>query len=106
MSSRKSSNVRTKVIALLVSLAALWGFAAFVTFREGLNLLWLTTLDGGVGTSSESVVYAMQSERRLSAIFLNGRTADQQAALTAQRVDSDKAIAEYRRGWPGTGRYA
>ncbi len=73
MSSRRRSNVRTKVVALLVSLAALWAFAAFVTVREGLNLLWLTTLDENVGVPSESVVYALQQERRLSLIYLGRR---------------------------------
>ena len=48
MSSR-SSHVRLKVVALLGSMTALWAFAAFVTVREGLNLLSVSTLDSGVG---------------------------------------------------------
>jgi hypothetical protein len=38
MSSR-SSSLRIKVVALLLSLFSLWVFAATVTAREGLNLL-------------------------------------------------------------------
>ncbi len=97
MSSRKSSNVRTKVVALLVSLAALWGFAAFVTLREGLNLLWLTTLDESVGQPSEFVLYAMQRERRLSLVYLGGSRADQRDALVAQRKQSDEFVEDYRK---------
>jgi signal transduction histidine kinase len=97
MSSRKSSNVRTKVVALLVSLAALWAFAAFVTVREGLNLLWLTTLDDNVGAPSEAVLYALQRERRLSVVYLGGRRAEQRDALNAQRAQTDQVVAEYDR---------
>ena len=89
--------MRTKVVALLVSLAALWGFAAFVTLREGLNLLWLTTLDDNVGRPSESVVHALQLERRLSAVYLGGGRADQRVALVTQRRQSDEAITEFNR---------
>ncbi len=72
--------MRTKVVALLVSLAALWAFAAFVTLREGLNLLWLTTLDDNVGAPSESLVQALQLERRLSLVYLGGSKAEQRIA--------------------------
>ena len=47
MSSR-SSHVRSKIVALLVSLVALWAFAAFVTGREGLNLLTVSDLNAAV----------------------------------------------------------
>jgi signal transduction histidine kinase len=95
--SRKSSNVRTKVVALLVSLAALWAFAAFVTVREGLNLLWLTTLDDNVGGPSESLLYSLQRERRLSLVYLGGQRSDQRDALINQRRQTDELAAEYER---------
>ena len=96
LSSRRSSNVRTKVVALLVSLAALWGFAAFVTVNEGLNLLWLTTLDDNVGRPSEAVVKALQKERRLSLVYLGGGRVDQREALIDQRKQSDTVIATFK----------
>ena len=52
----RSSHVRTKVVALLLSLTALWVFAAVVTVREGLSLVWLSMLNDHVGQPIESVV--------------------------------------------------
>ena len=43
-----STRLRTKVIALLASLVALWSFAAWVTVADGFNLLWVQTLDSQV----------------------------------------------------------
>jgi signal transduction histidine kinase len=97
MTSRRSSNVRAKVVALLLSLAALWAFAAFVTVREGLNLLWLTTLDDNVGRPSEALFYALQQERRQSLVYIGGGTEAQRQALADRRVESDQLIAEYKR---------
>ncbi|OLB77443.1 MAG: hypothetical protein AUI14_16005 [Actinobacteria bacterium 13_2_20CM_2_71_6] len=93
----RTTRVRTKVVALLVSLAALWTFAAFVTLREGVNLLWVTTLDKGVGKPTESLLSALQQERRLSLVYLGGRRADQRAALADQRSQTDTAAANFRR---------
>ena len=52
----RSIHVRTKVVALLVSLVALWGFAAFVTARDGLNLLWVSTLDAKFGQPTDALI--------------------------------------------------
>ena len=91
MSSRGSVHIRTKVVALLVSLVALWAFAAFVTLREGLNLLSITTVDSGIGSPSEPLVAALQQERRLTAVYLGGRTAAQRNAMLGQRARTDEA---------------
>ncbi len=48
MSSR-SSGLRIKVVAMLLSLVALWIFAATVTLREGVNLLGVSTLGDKLG---------------------------------------------------------
>jgi signal transduction histidine kinase len=82
---------------LLLSLTALWGFAAFVTLREGLNVLWVSSLDSGVGRPTESLVAALQTERRLSAVY-HASTADrsgQRQALLDQRKQTDKAITAF-----------
>ena len=106
MSSR-SSRVRTKVAALLISLAALWGFAAFVTVREGVDLLGVSTLDSGIAKPAETLLPALQEERRLTLIYLGGGTADERAAMLAQRTSTDNAIATFRQS-AGSGdvRYA
>jgi signal transduction histidine kinase len=92
-----SSHVRIKVVALLASLVALWAFAAFVTLREGLNLLTVNTLDHNVGRPAESLVNALQQERRLSVVHLAGHRADRRADLLAQRARTDAATRDFRR---------
>ncbi|GII23627.1 sensor histidine kinase [Planosporangium mesophilum] len=95
MKSRKL-HVRTKVVALLASFAALWAFAAYVTLREGVNLIWVSTNDTNVGRPAESLTAALQQERRLSVIYLAGRGADQRTALTEQRARTDRTVAAFR----------
>jgi signal transduction histidine kinase len=95
----RGAHLRTKVVALLVSLAALWAFAAFVTLREGLNLLWVSALTDHVGRPTESLLAGLQQERRLSLVYL-GSSADrtaQRADLLAQRERTDHELASFRR---------
>lgn len=96
----RSMNVRTKVVALLVSLVALWGFAAFVTARDGLNLLWVSTLDQKYGRPTDALIVALQEERRLSVARLGNGAQD--AALQAQRARTDEAVAKFRTLAQGT----
>src|SRR2546430_16210095 len=79
----RTKRVKTKIVALLLSLVALWGFAAFVTLREGVNLLWVATLDTGVGKPTESLVSTLQEERRLSLAYLGAHRSDQRTALVS-----------------------
>jgi signal transduction histidine kinase len=99
MSSRRSrsSRVRSKVAALLISLAALWAFAAFVTLREGINLLYVKTLDEGVATPLETLVPALQNERRLTMVYLGGHTEQQRRSMTEQRAQTDVEDQSFRR---------
>lgn len=89
-----SLHVRVKVIALLVSMTALWVFAAVVTLREGMNLLFVNTLDTGVGRPTLALVDALQEERKLSAMVLGG--SGQADALVASRGRTDQALSEWR----------
>lgn len=66
MSSRRTSRLGTKIVAVLASLVALWAFAAFVTVSEGVNVVWFATLEQQVGKPTEAVVAAVQAERRAS----------------------------------------
>ncbi|GAA3221779.1 nitrate- and nitrite sensing domain-containing protein [Dactylosporangium siamense] len=101
----RGTRLRAKVVALLLSLVALWGFAAFVTLREGLNLLWVSTLDPGVGRPTESLVAALQAERRLSVVYRSsptGRDAQRQA-VTDQRRNTDEVVAAWRASTASSG---
>ncbi|MGN9842320.1 sensor histidine kinase [Nonomuraea sp. H19] len=90
----RNFGVRTKVTALLVSLVALWGFAAWVTLREGVNLVGATTVDSGAVQPSERLLAELQRERRLTLVALGtgGRMPDKM--LRDQRVRTDAARAE------------
>ncbi|WP_243708877.1 nitrate- and nitrite sensing domain-containing protein [Actinomadura sp. GC306] len=81
-----------------MSLAALWVFAAWVTMREGLNLLTVTTLDQNVTRPAVTLVTEVQQERRLSLAYLGSPSRQQRAALDAQRQRVDSASADYREG--------
>src|ERR1700730_16052200 len=93
--SSRGSRVRTKVVALLVSMAALWAFAAYVTLRDGTNLLSLTTFAAKVGKPSEDMVANLQKERRASLVFLADSSAAHRDALNAQRELTDQTAATY-----------
>jgi signal transduction histidine kinase len=90
-------HLRTKVVALLVSLAALWGFAAFVTVREGLNLLWVQTYASEVTSPGERLLTELQRERRLSVAYLAKPSGQEREALGAQRQQTDSAAAEFEK---------
>ncbi|MBO4273016.1 nitrate- and nitrite sensing domain-containing protein [Microbispora triticiradicis] len=92
----RNSSVRTKVTALLLSLAALWAFAAWVTLREGLNLVWVAVYDSGVAQPSETLLVELQRERRLTVVAMGNPSADR-GNLRAQRARTDAAAAEFRR---------
>ncbi|WP_344348280.1 sensor histidine kinase, partial [Catellatospora coxensis] len=101
MSSR-TSNLRAKIAFLLASLAALWAFAAFVTMREGLNLFWISTLDQEVGRPTDSLVAALQAERRISAVVLAADDSAHRAELATARAATDAAAARFRESVRGT----
>ncbi|MEV0402161.1 nitrate- and nitrite sensing domain-containing protein [Actinoallomurus sp. NPDC050550] len=92
----RNSRLRTKIAALLVSLAALWVFAAWVTLRDGLNLLGVNTIDQQVSRPGVTLVTALQQERRLSLVYLGRPAAAQRQALSAQRARTDAAETHFR----------
>ncbi|WP_344597908.1 sensor histidine kinase [Actinomadura vinacea] len=77
---------------MLLSLTALWAFAAWVTAREGINLLWVSTLDS-VAEPSDPMLVDLQRERRLTIVYLAGPSQARRAALVAQRARTDKTTA-------------
>ncbi|WP_406042972.1 nitrate- and nitrite sensing domain-containing protein [Micromonospora sp. NBC_00898] len=98
----RSSNLRTKVVALLASLVALWSFTAWVTVRDGINLLGVQALDGKVFDPTEPLLLQLQLERRTSLSYL-GRSDDErrsELAQVRQRTDQlTTEFAESTRSW-------
>lgn len=93
----RSSHLRIKIFALLTALAALWIFAAVVTVREGLNVLFVDASYNQVGLPTEELVDALQQERRLSSAVTSGRASQHlQESLAASRQHTDEAIREWR----------
>ncbi|MEU9510647.1 nitrate- and nitrite sensing domain-containing protein [Micromonospora sp. NPDC048170] len=92
----RSSNLRRKVVALLASLVALWAFAAWVTLREGVSLLWVQVLDTQVAQPGEPLVLELQAERRASAAYLGGSGAAEREQLDAQWRRTEGVANDFR----------
>ncbi|WP_246274636.1 nitrate- and nitrite sensing domain-containing protein [Phytohabitans houttuyneae] len=80
-----------------MSLFALWAFAAYVTLREGFNLLTVSRLDSEVSQPSEKLLLELQKERRLTLVYLGRPGPGERAALATQRVSTDAARATFER---------
>ncbi|WP_410815132.1 nitrate- and nitrite sensing domain-containing protein [Micromonospora sp. 067-2] len=81
----RGTSIRTKVVALLLSLVALWMFAAWVTLRDGFNLLGVQLLNSKVYAPSEPLLRELQLERRLTQAYLSTPDAAQRTALEAEQ---------------------
>ncbi|MBO4163596.1 sensor histidine kinase [Micromonospora antibiotica] len=90
-----STRLRTKIVALLTSLVALWSFAAWVTVGDGFNLLWVQTLNSRVADPGESLLTALQEERRLANAYLGERAQRQLDALSTQWQRTDQVADEF-----------
>lgn len=93
MRARRSS-IRFKILlpllVPLVSLTALWLFAAGTTLGDGLDLQHVQTISQNFGYPSGSLSSALQQERRLSLTYLAGKAPDQAASLDSQRIRTDQ----------------
>ncbi|MFD1934798.1 nitrate- and nitrite sensing domain-containing protein [Nonomuraea mangrovi] len=89
-----SRSIRFKIATLLVvplvSLVALWGFAASTTVGEAFNLLKVDTIWTGVINGADGVVYNLQRERLATAERL-ARFGSGASALATARTETDKA---------------
>ncbi|MET9338756.1 nitrate- and nitrite sensing domain-containing protein [Nonomuraea sp. NPDC003804] len=81
---------------MLLSLAALWAFAAWVTLREGINLLWVAQLDSSVIGPSEPLLVELQRERRASMMHLAEVSTGSQEELHKQRQRADRFLTDFR----------
>ncbi len=98
----RSSNLRRKVVALLASLVALWAFAAWVTLREGANLLWVQTLDSRVAQPGEPLILELQAERRAATAYLGAPGGSGNDQFSEQWSRTQVVVDEFRssaRGW-------
>ncbi|MEU3456561.1 nitrate- and nitrite sensing domain-containing protein [Micromonospora sp. NPDC006766] len=98
----RSTNLRTKVFALLASLVALWAFAAWVTLREGVNLLGVQAVNSQIVSPSEPLLLKLQVERRLAVAYLAGPTTARREAFDAVRSTVDKDADSFKaaaRSW-------
>ncbi|MBP2705551.1 sensor histidine kinase [Microbispora sp. RL4-1S] len=93
----RNSRIRTKVAALLVSLTALWAFAAWVTLREGVTLVWTATLNTGVIQPSQPLLTELQEERRLSVLRVAAPSPRARQELERQRARTDSVLADFER---------
>jgi len=93
--------VRFKVVLLvlvsLVSLGALWTFAANVTLGEGLNLRKIESVQDHFEYPSGALASALQAERRASLVFLGSRTTSDRAAMEGVRLITDRQAEVFRR---------
>ncbi|MEU1750585.1 nitrate- and nitrite sensing domain-containing protein [Micromonospora arida] len=91
----RGTSIRTKVVALLLSLVALWMFAAWVTLRDGFNLLGVQLLNSTVYTPSEPLLQELQVERRLTQAYLSNPEATQRTALEAEQRKTAELAADF-----------
>ncbi|MET7951416.1 nitrate- and nitrite sensing domain-containing protein [Micromonospora sp. NPDC005324] len=98
----RGTSIRTKVVALLLSLVALWMFAAWVTLRDGFNLLGVQLITTKVYEPSEPLLQELQVERRLTQAYLSNPEAAQRTALEAEQRKTSElaaAFADSVRNW-------
>ncbi|MFI7620449.1 nitrate- and nitrite sensing domain-containing protein [Micromonospora echinofusca] len=91
----RGTSIRTKVIALLLSLVALWMFAAWVTLRDGFNLLGVQMLNAKIYVPSEPLLQELQLERRLTQAYLSDPGPEQRAALEAEHRTTTELTASF-----------
>ncbi|MGC4805973.1 nitrate- and nitrite sensing domain-containing protein [Micromonospora sp. DT233] len=92
----RSTNLRTKIVAMLASLVALWAFAAWVTIRDGYNLLGVQKLNESVSEPSEKLVHQLQRERKVSLAYLGRPDEARRDALGTERRSTDEVAAALR----------
>ncbi|HEY0538907.1 MAG TPA: nitrate- and nitrite sensing domain-containing protein [Actinoallomurus sp.] len=97
-SATRSLRLRLLVLLLvpLLSLAALWAFAAYLTTRDALGKYEASTTYRKVAEPGTSLAATLQQERAAAAVLVNagGRERD---GMTAARAGTDAAQAAFRR---------
>ncbi|RSN69987.1 nitrate- and nitrite sensing domain-containing protein [Actinomadura sp. WAC 06369] len=93
-------SIRFKVVLMVtvsvVSLAALWSFAANIALGEGLNLRHVETVQDHYAYPAGALGSALQEERRLSMVYLGARDQNAGAALESGRLVTDRQARLFR----------
>ncbi|TMR34477.1 HAMP domain-containing protein [Nonomuraea zeae] len=89
--------ISTLLVIPLISLIALWGFAASTTSGEALNLLKVESIWTGVINNADGLVSNLQTERLASAELLAGTVKDPDALSKARaKVDNNRKVLRQR----------
>jgi signal transduction histidine kinase len=93
-------SIRSKIVAVLlvplVTLVMMWALTTWVTLGPGLNLLDAQNNLDNVGKPSQALIAELQAERKLSFGYIATGRGDART-LTAQRGQTDAAVADFRR---------
>ena len=96
----RRSSIRFKILlpllVPLLSLTALWVFAAATTLGDGLELRHVRTISDHFGYPAGALNSALQQERRMSLTYLGGRAPDARASLESQRIRTDQQADLFR----------
>lgn len=94
----RGTTIRRKIVALLliplVSLIALWAFAATLTGRQVGDLFTIETIVNDVGYPAEESVQALQQERRAAMLYLADERRSDARTDYARRVAATDNIVE------------
>jgi signal transduction histidine kinase len=97
----RTRSVRTRIAVLLVipllSLVALWAFAANVTIGAALNKYAISTTYDKIDNPGAFLSIQVQQERALSAVYLGSHKLQGLAQLREQRARTDAAQAYFRK---------
>ncbi|MEV0386580.1 nitrate- and nitrite sensing domain-containing protein [Nonomuraea sp. NPDC050643] len=89
--------ISTLLVIPLISLIALWGFAASTTAGEAVNLLRVETIWTGIINNTDGLVGNLQTERLASAELLAGTVKDPSALSKARaKVDNNHKTLRQR----------
>ncbi|MFB4283834.1 nitrate- and nitrite sensing domain-containing protein [Nonomuraea sp. MTCD27] len=89
--------ISTLLVIPLISLVALWGFAASTTSGEALNLLKVETIWTGVINHTDGLIGNLQTERLASAELIAGAVKDPEALAKARaKVDTNNKTLRQR----------
>lgn len=97
-----SRRLREKVVAVLLVFGVLWGYAVFLTGRDAAEVLAVRALDERLSRPVDTLILALQAERRLTMVEL-GEPGRHRDALTEQRNRTDEAVRTLRESAPPTG---
>ncbi|MBV9447112.1 MAG: sensor histidine kinase [Streptosporangiaceae bacterium] len=86
------------IVIPLVSLVALWAFAAENAVTSAIAHYGTDTVDKDVGTVTEAVVTQVDTERADTYLFQAGHGLVSRANLVAQRAQTDAAISTFEQG--------